>query len=84
MKHNKIQNENAEQGAPAAKKKRPAFKPYIKNTVSLTCGLYKNDEATGPITQQELSASFRVRLIPVLLALAAAVAAVLLMSRKKK
>lgn len=82
MKHKNDQN--AGQGVPAAKKKRPAFRPYIKNTVSLTCGLYKNDEATGPITQQELSASFRVRLIPVLLALAAATVTVLLMSKRKK
>lgn len=81
MKHKNDQN--AEPEVPAAKK-RPAFRPYIKNTVSLTCGLYKNDEEAGPITQHELSTSFRVRLIPVLLALAVATVAVLLMSRKKK
>lgn len=85
MKHNKLHNENAEQGETAkAVKKRPGFRPYIKNTVSLTCGLYKNDEENGPITQQELSASFRVRLIPLLLASLAAGAAILLILKHQK
>lgn len=68
----------------AEKKKRHSFRPYIKNTASVSCGLYKNDEDTAPISQHELSFSFRVRLIPVIIAAALAAGFLFLAKMKKK
>lgn len=66
------------------KKKRPGFRPYVKNTMSVSCAIYKNDVDSGPVTQHEVSASFRVRIIPLMIALAVSAAVVFLVNFKKK
>ena len=96
MKHNKYNeyDSQTEQSNPGTlcdrnvsakpEKRRPRFRPYIKNTVSVSCGLFKNDEDSGPITQHEISASFRIRLIPVLISFAIAMGIMRLTAKKKK
>ena len=89
MRNKDKQNEQSqpldEASAPVVgKKKRPGFRPYIKNTMSVSCAIYKNDDDNGPVTQHEVSASFRVRIIPLMIALAVSVAVMFLVKLKRK
>ncbi len=89
MRNKDKQNEQCqpldEAAAPVVeKKKRPGFRPYIKNTMSVSCAIYKNDDDNGPVTQHEVSASFRVRIIPLMIALAVSAAVMFLVKLKRK
>ena len=52
--------------------------------MSVSCAIYKNDDDNGPVTQHEVSASFRVRIIPLMIALAVSAAVMFLVKLKRK
>lgn len=53
--------------------KKLRTRPYIKNTLSLRCEVYTSDKAAHPISSSGMHTSFRIPLLPIIIAAVAVI-----------